>query len=321
MHYRHPLVRLTITPAKEDRKLYTLDPTPDATVAQPTPDATPTVTISESAVLTTPILKTSSTPAQTGPIRTASKPRPKRGPLSTRPNKSGADKSDSPSTASPTNTTAPQVGAPFPEVDMSQVHTSQVNPPRTATLPSSASPVNATPVDPNVLAISTPPMDAAPPPAEEVLDDDASDNRSYTSTIPDVFEVGMDDSAPPATGPWMIIDHLTGEVIVDDNQSTPPAPTVPTTLAVSSGPSLPGVEVATALRLGTPYLVETPPTLLSEDEDVRPQWLITAVNSFLRLVPYVGSLGKVVDLYLAQEARLGYPELVRTTPVFSQVIY
>jgi len=160
-------------------------------------------------------------------------------------------------------------------------------------------------------------MDAAPLPAEEVPDDDASDDRSYTSTIPDVFEVGMDDSAPPATGPWMIIDHLTGEVIVDDNQPTSPAPTAPMTPAVSSGLSLPGVEVAKALRLGTPYLIETPPTLLSEDEDVRPQWLITAVNSFLRLVPYVGSLGKVVDLYLAQEARLGYPELVRITHVFS----
>jgi len=64
------------------------------------------------------------------------------------------------------------------------------------------------------------------------------------------------------------------------------------------------------MALGAPYLVETPPVLLSEDEDVRPQWLITAVNNFLRFVPYVGSLGKVVDIYLAQEARLGYPKLV-----------
>jgi hypothetical protein len=66
------------------------------------------------------------------------------------------------------------------------------------------------------------------------------------------------------------------------------------------------VEVATAPHLGTPYLVENTPALLSEDEDVHPQWLTTAVNTFLCFVPYVGSLGKVVDLYLAQEARLGY---------------
>lgn len=279
----------TITPAKEDRKLYTLDPIPDATVAPPTLDTAPTVTIpGESTVLATPILKTSSTPTFSGPIRTVRQPRPGRGPPYARADKNGADKSGSPSTVSPTNTTTPQVGTPLPEVDTSQVHTSKVNPPQAAT-------------------------DAASLTAEQVPDDNASDSRSYTSTLPDVFEVGMDDSAPPATGPWMIIDHLTGEVIADDNQSTPPAPTVPTAPAVSSGPSLPGVEVATALRLGTPYLVETPPTLLSEDEDVRPQWLITAVNAFLRLVPYVGSLGKVVDLYLAQEARLGYPQLVCST--------
>jgi hypothetical protein len=120
----------------------------------------------------------------------------------------------------------------------------------------------------------------------------------------------MDDSGPLTTGPWMIIDHLTGEMIVDDDQSTPPAPAVPTIPTIPTGPSLAGVEVAITPHLGTAYLVETPPTLLSEDEDVRPQWLITAISAFLRLVPYVGSLGKVVDLYLTQEARLGYPELV-----------
>jgi hypothetical protein len=143
-------------------------------------------------------------------------------------------------------------------------------------------------------------------------DDGASDNMSHTSTLPEIFDVGMDDSAPPATGPWMIIDHFTGEVIIDDNQSTHPQPVSPvlTTLTVPTGPSLAGVEVAITPRLGTAYLTETPPTLLSEDEDVRPQWLITAVNAFLRFVPYVGGLGKVVDLYLTQEARLGYPELV-----------
>lgn len=108
------------------------------------------------------------------------------------------------------------------------------------------------------------------------------------------------------------MDHFTGEVIVDDDQFTPPVPAVPTVPPVPIGSSLTGVEVAVAPRLGGAYLVETPPTLLSEDEDVRPQWLMTAINSFLRFVPCVGSLGKVIDLYLAQEARLKYPELVCT---------
>jgi hypothetical protein len=125
---------------------------------------------------------------------------------------------------------------------------------------------------------------------------------SYTSTLPEIFDVGMDDSAPLATGPWMIIDHLTGEVTVDDDQSTPPQPVLPAlTAMVPTGPSLTGVEVVIAPRLGNAYLTESPLALLSEDEDVRPQWLMTAVNSFLRFVPYVGGLGKVVDLYLAQD--------------------
>jgi len=79
---------------------------------------------------------------------------------------------------------------------------------------------------------------------------------------------------------------------------------------IATGPALSGVEVAIDPSLDTPYLVEIPPTLFSEDEDVRPLWLMTAVNSFLRLLPCIGSLGKVIDLYLAQDARLGYPELV-----------
>ena len=151
------------------------------------------------------------------------------------------------------------------------------------------------------------------------MSNDGASDKSYTSTLPDIFDTGMDDSAPPATGPWMIIDHFTGEVIVDDDQSTPHVPAIPAVEAVPTGltgPSLPGVEVATAAQLGTPYLVENPPSLLSEDEDVRPQWLMTAVNAFLRFVPYVGGLGKVVDLYLAQEARLGYPDLVCALTLF-----
>jgi hypothetical protein len=190
---------------------------------------------------------------------------------------------------------------------MTQVHLSQAN-----TLPSNTPQADATPTEPGTPIIATSLPDATPIPAPETPDDGASNNGSYTSTLPDVFDVEMDDSAPPATGPWMVIDHFTGKVIDDDNQTAPPQPVlnIPTTLTIPTGPSLAGVEVAVTPHLGTAYLVETPPSLLSEDEDVRPQWLITAVNRFLRFVPYVGSLGKVVDLYLAQEAKLGYPNLV-----------
>ena len=214
----------------------------------------------------------------------------------------------------PTNTATPRVEAPqvqSPNAEAPQVFTPPVDLSQATALPSSTLQVDAAPTEPNVLAAAVTPSPAATPlPVMQVDDDGVSDSISYTSTLPDVFDVGIDDSAPPATGPWMIIDHFTGEVIVDDDQSTTPVPDISTVSTVPAGLSLPGVEIAIAPRLGTPYLVEIPPTLLSEDEDVRPQWLITAVNSFLRFVPCVGSLGKVIDLYLAQEARLGYPELV-----------
>ena len=134
-----------------------------------------------------------------------------------------------------------------------------------------------------------------------VLDDNASDSGSYTSTLPDVFDVGMDDLAPPATGLWVIMDHLTGEMIVDDNDPVVTAPTVP------QGK----IEIGVLPCLGVCTLIQTePPTLLFEDKEVRPRWLIVAAKEFLRYTPYYGCFGKVIDLFLAQEARLGYPELV-----------
>jgi hypothetical protein len=110
----------------------------------------------------------------------------------------------------------------LPEVNVSQVHTSQVNPPQAATLPSNTLLTNATPTELNALAIPTPPVDVTPLPAEQVANNGASDGRSYTLTLPNVFDIETDSSAPPATGLWMIIDHFTGEVIVNNNQSTPP---------------------------------------------------------------------------------------------------
>jgi len=241
----------------------------------------------------------------------------------TRPHPTRINKRVPVNTASPKNVNTPQVEAPevqSTQVNISQVRTQLVNQPQATALPSNApqqadtgpdAPVITTdPAEPGVPVVAAASPGVTPLPAAEVLDDDGDTSMSYTSTLPDVFDVGMDDSAPPATGPWTIIDHFTGEMIIDDDQSAPSAPIIPTIPVAPIGPSLAGVEVATTPRLGTTYLVEIPPILLSEDEDVRPQWLMTAVNAFLRFVPYVGSLGKVVDLYLAQEARLGYPDLV-----------
>ena len=130
--------------------------------------------------------------------------------------------------------------------------------------------------------------------------DSTSDGGSYTSTISDVFNMDLDYSEFVATGPWVAMDHLTGEIIVHDDATI----TVP-----PSGQT--GMETAMLPRLNTHVLAETePPTLLLADEDVRPNWLISAVKEFLRYTPYYGCLGKVIDQFLLQEARLGYPTLV-----------
>ena len=50
------------------------------------------------------------------------------------------------------------------------------------------------PMEPNTTSTPNPPSDTT-----SVPDDCASDGGSYTSTLLDVFDVGMDDSEPPAT--------------------------------------------------------------------------------------------------------------------------
>lgn len=298
---------LWITPAKEIRQLYTLDPIQDTTVAPPPLDTAPAVTVPQLTAPNAPVPRVLSapTPDSTGPIRVARKSRMKTRPLPTRTNKRAPA-----STTTPTNTGAPQSQVESPDVDVSQdiARMHQVDPPQVHTLPSDIPQANATHVEPNVPVVATIPSDITPVPAD-VPDDGMSDSLSYTSTLPEIFDTGTDDSAPPATGPWMIIDHFTGEITVDDDQS-PPVPDAPTIPNTHSDPSPAVVKVAIAARSGVPYLVETPPTLLDEDKDVRPQWLMTAIGTFFPFVPYVGGLGKVVDLYLAQEARLGYPQLV-----------
>ena len=141
-----------------------------------------------------------------------------------------------------------------------------------------------------------PSLDSSPP------EDDASDSLSYTSTLPDVFEVGSDDSAPPATGPWMAIDHLTGEMIVDEE-------VLPATTAVADAPYDSTIQVK--MILGVPALIQSPlPALLFVDKDERSDWLIRSINEHFQYTPYYMCLGEVFDLFLAQEARLGYPAKV-----------
>ena len=142
---------------------------------------------------------------------------------------------------------------------------------------------------------------------DDCLSNNVSDSLSYTSTLSDVFDFGIDDSAPPTTGPWMIIDHFTGEIIVDEE--VPPA--------VSGASSNSAIQVEVVPALGIPALVQTPlPTLLFVDQDERPDWFIKSTNQHLQYTPYYLCLSKVVDLFFTQEARLGYPDKVRKSSLF-----
>ena len=130
--------------------------------------------------------------------------------------------------------------------------------------------------------------DEQQPPPNSQLPEDVPDDASQTSTHPDVSDVDMDDLAPPA--------------VVDDDEGDPTVPTVPSNHKIQ-------VEINPAL--GIPVLIETPPpALLFEDTDVRPEWLVRSINNCLQYAPYYMCLSKVVDLFLTQEARLGYPTKV-----------
>lgn len=188
---------------------------------------------------------------------------------------------------------------PIETTSTAPIETASTAPIETAsTTPIEAEPIaSIEPAHPSQSALIDDPSGVhQPPPGSE---DNSSDSLSYTSTLPDVFEVEMDDSAPLATGPWMMIDHFTGEMVVDDEALPPVPPTVP---GVSPNSTIPAGEV-----MGITVLTQTPPpTLLYADQDVRPNWLIRSTNEFLRYVPYYMCLNEIVDLFFAQEAKLGY---------------
>ena len=86
---------------------------------------------------------------------------------------------------------------------------------------------------------------------------------------------------------------------------------LPTTTTPSCAKCHSVIQVKTIPALGSSALVETsPPALLFVDKDERPDWLLTSVNDHLQHTPYYLCLNKVVDLFMAQEERLGYPAKV-----------
>ena len=159
----------------------------------------------------------------------------------------------------------PQVHTP--PTNFPQNNIPQVNPPNVPQL-------DAGHTGPNVLTVG---LDVTSSPTAEATEGEV---LSDGSTLPEIFDVGMEDSAPLAASPPVIAGHPTVEIA-----EQPPRPDPAT------------------------VLIDTPPELLSADEDIRPQWLMTAMG-FLRCVLYFGNLGRAVDLWLAQEARLGYPQRV-----------
>ena len=190
-----------------------------------------------------------------------------------------------------------------PRVNTTQVVVSPVK--AESDTPTEAKPV--TPIETPQLGqsiLTNDPLDnQQPSPCTENPDDDMSDAFSFTLTLPEVFEGGNDDSAPLATRPWMIINHFTGKMIVDDEELPPVAPVAP-------GAVLNSV-IQVKVVLGTAILVETlPPTLLFADQDVHPDWLIRSTKEFFQYVPYYMCLDKVVDLFFTQEANLSYPAKV-----------
>jgi len=256
--------------AKEERKLYTLDPISDvAATPPPVPGViTPSLSNPPPASCTTGPVRTRRTTTQarmqTGPVPPALRPRvskniPSKIPAAKKNRANGTRSEANESQAVATQITIQPIAAEFVE----------------PTQPTQPTLNNGTP-------------DEQQPPPDSQLPEDVPDDASHTSTHPDVSDVDMDDSAPPA--------------VVDDDEGDTTAPTVPSDLII---------QVKINPALGIPVLIETPPpVLLFEDTDVRPEWLIRSIKDCLQYAPYYMCLSKVVDLFLTQEARLGYPPKV-----------
>ena len=130
-----------------------------------------------------------------------------------------------------------------------------------------------------------------PPPPSPV---DTTDSTPHTPAFLDLPDTEMDGSPPPETD-MMSVDE---EVLIETVTTSAPCDLI--------------IKVNVTPSLGVSSLVQASlPALLFVDEDERPDWLSTSIKDFLRHMPYYLCLGKVVDLFLSQESRLGYPVKVK----------
>lgn len=139
-------------------------------------------------------------------------------------------------------------------------------------------------------------------PAQSALISRSTGDQSPPSQLPkDNSGSASDTLAPPDS--LNIAPSTSSEMVVDD---VPSAVTTP-----SSHPCDSVIQVQSFPSLGVSSLVQTlPPVLLFADEDERPHWLLTSIKQHIQHTPYYLCFNRVVDLFLAQEARLGYPAKV-----------
>ena len=161
------------------------------------------------------------------------------------------------------------------------------------------------------------PSENSPPPGSQLPGDisDAISNTSHSdlnSAVPATDEMSVDEEdLPAATTAHSNLDSApsaTDEMLVSEVLPTTATTTISTTTSSAPCGTVTQLEAVPTLGTGTFALVQTSePTLLSVDMDIRPRWLLKSIKDCLRYTPYYLCLNKVVDLFLAQEARLGYP--------------
>jgi hypothetical protein len=131
----------------------------------------------------------------------------------------------------------------------------------------------------------------------------SSSNRPCSQTPEDGSDSTSDTSAPHE--PRDLMPPGTSDMSADMEVAS----AIPTTSGI---PCNSVIEVRTISGTGVSVFVQTSsPTLLFVDEDKRPNWLLTSIKEHLQYTPYYLCFSQVVDLFLTQEARLGYPQKVR----------
>lgn len=138
------------------------------------------------------------------------------------------------------------------------------------------------------------------PPSQPIPTSHLSDSQPPSSQLPDHIS---DTVLHTPTGPNLDLSPSASDGMSIDEEVLP---------AATSAPCHSVIEVRVIPAFGTSALVETsPPALLFADVDEPPNWLLVSIKDCLRHTPYYLCLNEVVDLFLAQEARLGYLAQVR----------